>query len=107
MQVINESLDDLKKLETAIEDATKGELDYSDKLFLLASSAQSKAIAGLALAIKESGRQDTFRLTTDAPELGAIELLRQIQDDLQYDGHRISESLREKISTILKSPQVR
>jgi len=48
-----------------------------------------------------------FHLTTDAPELGAIELLRQIQDDLQYDGHRISESLREKISAILKSPQVR
>ena len=69
MQVINESLDDLKRLETAIEDAIKGELDYSDKLFLLASSAQSKAIAGLALAIKESGRQDTFRLTTDAPEM--------------------------------------
>ena len=67
MQVIKESLDDLKRLETAIEDATKGELDYSDKLFLLASSAQSKAIAGLALAIKESGGQDTRRLTRDAP----------------------------------------
>ena len=66
MQVINESLDDLKRLEDAIETATKGELDYSDKLFLLASAAQSKAIAGLALAIKEGGRQDTFGLTLHA-----------------------------------------
>ena len=67
MQVINESLDDLKRLETAIETATKSELDYSDKLFLLASAAQSKAIAGLALAIKEGGGQDTFGLTLHAP----------------------------------------
>ena len=82
MQVINESLDDLKKLETAIEDATREELDYSDKLFLLASSAQSKAIAGLALAIKESGSQDTFGLTPHAAELGTQEAL--IQDVRDY-----------------------
>ena len=69
MQVINESLNDLKKLEDAIETATKGELDYSDKLFLLASAAQSKAIAGLALAIKEGGGQDTFGLTLHGAEL--------------------------------------
>ena len=82
MQVINESLDDLKRLEDAIEIATKGELDYSDKLFLLASAAQSKAIAGLALAIKEGGRQDTFGLTPHATEIGTQEAL--IQDVRDY-----------------------
>ena len=65
MQVINECLDDLEKLEGMIDVASEDELNQDDVVFALASIAQSKAIAGLALAIKESGKQDTRRLTTD------------------------------------------
>ena len=67
MQVINESLDDLKKLEDQLKATPKSELGVDDDLFLKASIAQSKAIAGLALAIKEGGGQDTFGLTLHAP----------------------------------------
>ena len=68
MQVINESLDDLKKLEAQLKATPKAELGVDDDLFLKASIAQSKAIAGLALAIKEGGSQDTFGLTPHAPD---------------------------------------
>ena len=69
MQVINESLDDLKKLEDQLKATPKSELGVDDDLFLKASIAQSKAIAGLALAIKEGGGQDTFGLTLHGAEL--------------------------------------
>ena len=72
MQVINESLDDLKKLEDQLKATPKSELGVDDDLFLKASIAQSKAIAGLALAIKEGGGQDTFGLTLHAP-VGSVE----------------------------------
>jgi len=104
MQVINESLDDLKKLEDAIETATKGELDYSDKLFLLASAAQSKAIAGLALAIKEGGGQDTFGLTLHAPDPATQDALLQDIMEIIYaweattNSHQdLERALRERL----------
>jgi len=84
MQVINECLDDLEKLEGMIDVASEDELNQDDVVFALASIAQSKAIAGLALAIKESGKQDTRRLTTD-------EASASIQDGVFCPNHPDTE----------------
>jgi hypothetical protein len=77
MQVIQETLDDLKKIEGRIKDLSENEVGIDDDLFLRASIAQSKAIAGLALAIEESGLPDTRRLTMRAPDKKGQDTVKQ------------------------------
>ena len=103
MQVINETLELLGKMAGKMDKASENELELDDELFLMAHMANAKAVAGLALAIKEGGLQPRAAQLQRAADNQAIELLVQVRDAYTKNGklppielvlHTVNEALK-------------